>query len=275
MADKHEAGLIKMQGPHSLKVLGLIGIAGVVLVAGAALSSPRVVSSDIEEVGDHVFTEKDVINQSGERIVIDALLFDAKAGVSYGEGDSTLLKDDFTLFIPSGTEGKRFCVDLASRTASFRRIAIFKLKKSVREISAHIDLSDTGEIGAGGAVMVAFSTADDSQNPLEACLLQDDWIYPARHKSLEGDQDDLVLQFRINSGNASSTVIQLDDDNVAVGQSTSCARDEGKNGLFDRVCRLKLFRTESGIARIKTRIRQRSGLPLERVFNVAINENTP
>lgn len=252
------------------RVVLCIGV--LVLATTAAFPSPRVVSDQMEEVSAYLFTKKEVDNQSGERIVIDALLFDARPVVSDDKVGTTLLNGEFSLFIPSGSEGKRFCVDLASRTASFRRMAIYKLTKPVHEINAHIEASDTGEIDASGAVMVAFSTNDHSQNPLEACLLQDDWIYPARHRSAGKDPDGLTLQFRINSGNASSTLVQVNEDNVAVGQPSNCTRDEGKNGLFDRLCRIDLFSTASGVARVKIKIRQRSGLPLERVFNVAVSE---
>jgi len=251
----------------ALGVLTFAGWIGFAVPVAVADPSFRVVSNDLEEVGAYVFTQREVNNQSGERIVVDALLYGDTT--SANDDAAVLLDKTFSLVVPNGQQGERICVDLASKTASLRRTAVFRLTKSVERIDAHVELGD--DIREGGAVMVAFSTRDQSKNPLEACLLQDDWIFPARPNSRLEEGEASVLQLRLNSGNETSTVVQVDANNVAIGKPIVCDRDDGKNGMFDRICRLKLLSTATGIARVKTKLRQRNGLPTERIFNVAVS----
>ncbi len=242
------------------------------LTSTSAPPQPGIVSEELVEVSTHVFSHSSITNQSGERLIIDALLFDERFIAGTDAGDTTLLSDNFSFVVPHGQQGARLCVDLASRSAVYRRMSVFELKKSTQKIHAHLRRPSTSDIGPDGAVMVVFSTTDPSRKALEACLLQSDWIFPARHNSVL-DGSNVILQLRLNSGNGESSIVQVDENKVAIGGGAKCSREYGKNGMFDRICRLSLAANASGTAAVKIRVRQRSGPPMERFFRIAVSEN--
>ncbi|PYE92690.1 hypothetical protein C8J35_1213 [Rhizobium sp. PP-F2F-G38] len=261
------------QSPFSLLFFAVILVTG--SCASARAESVRVVSDDLHEINSFIFPQRAVNNQSGERLVIDAVMMDASDADTLSNEDTALLKRNFSFGIPEGKIGERLCVDLASKHAGFRKVSLLELINPVDQVSARIDIPETATFGQDGMVMVAYPTKDKSEDPVKACLLQEDWIYPAQLSASGQLGDDRVLQLRINTGGSAASVIQLTATNAGIGRSQSCDRDDRGNGLFNRVCRLKLLRTAQGFTRIRLTVRQTNASPIQKDFYVGSAARKP
>lgn len=261
--------LTSIQSPPFLHLFLACAFAIGAAAANAQSPSVRVVSDDLHEINSYVYPQRAVNNQSGERLIIDAVMMDPKDADVLSNEDVALLKRNFSFGIPNGRVGERLCVDLASKRAGFRKMSLLELVKPVNQVSARIEIPETEMIGKDGMVMVAYPTRDSSENPVKACLLQEDWIYPAQLSNSGNLVEGAVLQLRINTGGSSASITQLAASGSGIGASQSCGRDDQGNGLYNRVCRLKLLQTEQGPPRIRLTVRQTNASPVQKDFYVA------
>jgi hypothetical protein len=250
-----------------------LGLASIAVDARSADDLPRIVSTDLNEINSYVYQDIAILHQSGERLVIDAMLLPIDGAGETTTQEDALLRSDFTFVVPEERKSDRLCVDLASRTKSFRKVSLLKLVTPTNNVTARIDDAEGGDLVGDGVMIVAFPTRDASDNPVKACLLQDQWIYPAKPKGPSDDSTDMVLQLRVNTGGGNVKIGQMNAAGVLVGIQRACERDESSNGLYDRRCRIVLFRQAIGTAKIRLTITQRNNKPVKRDFNVAITES--
>lgn len=231
---------------------------------------PRIASTELQEVSSYVYPEITVLRQSGERLVIDASLFSDLIEGDRGIENTGVLSEDFSFLVPDGRKGERFCVDLASRSSGFRMLSLLELIKPVNLVTAHIEAQQNENLDTDGAVLVAFRAQVQSENPLKACLMQDEWLYPVHVASAIATLETPTLQLRINTGGGGASISQLNAAGAVVGDPSICKREDSPNGLYNRVCRLKLFRDQRYFARIRLTIGQRNASSIRKDFNIAL-----
>lgn len=231
---------------------------------------PKVVSTDLQEVDSFSYPRQAVNNQSGERLIVDALVFGRETPGSKIDDEPVMLTQSFTLGIPGALLDRRICVDISGRSETYRKMALLELVKPMTSVLAHIEEAKPDTSGQSGAVIVAFPAAGQSKEPLKACLQQNEWIYPARLPS--SGKGNLVVQLRVNTGGSDASIVQVKDD-ASVSQPRSCERDETETGLYTRVCRIALETPSDGVAKVRLVVRQRNAIPVRKEFNVVVSES--
>lgn len=225
----------------------------------------KVVSPDLVEVDSYVFREIAASNQSGERVIIDA----AMVGDEANRYESMTSAPRFSFAVPEELRDQRLCVDLATKSTGYRRVALMRLVKPVGEVVAHMENPSQLASVRDATTLVAFPTRLASDKPLDACLSQDEWIYPVRHGTVGKGTHPLTLRLLVNTGGGDAKLVQLGETGAAVGLPQRCARDAQSNGTYDRVCSIKLFDSGRPFARIKLTIGRRNASSVVKNFKVA------
>lgn len=225
----------------------------------------KIVSPDLVEVDSYIFKEIAASNQSGERVIIDAVVMDD----GIGGRENMYSASRFSFAVPAELRNQRLCVDLATKSTGFRRVALMRLVKPVGEIVAHMEDSSRRALVNDTTTLVTFPTKLESDKPLEACLSQDEWIYPARFANIDAGATPLTLRLLVNTGGGDAKLVQLSETGAAIGLPQRCARDAKSNGTYDRVCSIKLFDSGRLFARIKLTIGRRNASSVVKNFKVA------
>jgi hypothetical protein len=216
----------------------LLGAALFVANSGWAIAqeaSPRLISPELSEVDSYVYPKIALLQQAGERVVVDALIIRSdKRGES--STATVSLSNEFEFNVPPSQQDSRICVDIASAKAGLRKLSLMKLVKPVGRVTAKIDFSR--EID--DTVIVAYPTKLQGDNPQTACLASDTWVFPIRELTAYDPNEEATLQLRINTGGTDAKVTQVGENGAAFGDAKLCERDEDPSGLFNRVCRLQL-----------------------------------